>query len=74
MVLFTSPRLTEDGVQDTEQYRLLCDITDRLGVPYFNHHEDTLFFEDPSLFRDKDHLNEKGAALFTQCVAEDLLK
>ena len=72
VVLFTSPHLADDGILESEQYRRLCDITNRLGVPYFNYHEDPRFFGDFSLFRDADHLNENGASLFTQCVIHDI--
>lgn len=72
VVLVTSPRLADDDVQQTEQYRELCEITGRLGIPYFNYHKDPRFFGNLSLFRDADHLNENGAALFTQSVIQDI--
>ena len=72
VVIVSSPRLADDGVPQSEQCRKLCEITERLGVPYFNYHQDPRFFGDLSLFRDVDHLNENGAALFTQCIIHDI--
>ena len=34
--------------------------------------EDARFFDEPSLFRDADHLNENGAILFTSCIIQDI--
>ena len=72
VILATSPRLADDGVQQTEQYRVLCSITERMDIPYFNHHTDPRFFNETALFRDTDHLNEKGAMLYTGHIIEDL--
>ena len=74
VVLFTSPRLAEDGIAESEPYRMLCEIAERLGVPYYNYHQDPRFFGDLSLFRDVDHLNENGASLYTRCVIHDILE
>ena len=71
VVLATSPRFVEDGIPQTEQYRTLTEITERLGIPYFNEHEDRLF-DDASLFRAAVHLNETGAALYTNRIIEHL--
>ena len=72
VILVTSPRFSDDGVQKSEQYQRLCDMTELLGIPYLNYHEDARFFDEPSLFRDADHLNENGAALFTACLIKDI--
>lgn len=72
MILATSPRLADDGVQQSGQYEALCAIAQRLSIPYFNYHTDSRFFNDLSLFRDTDHLNERGAVLYTNCIIEDL--
>ena len=67
-------RLAEDGIAESEPYRMLCEIAERLGVPYYNYHQDPRFFGDLSLFRDVDHLNENGASLYTRCVIHDILE
>lgn len=72
LILATSPRLSDDGVQQTEQYKMLCSITERMGIPYFNYHYDSRFFNETTLFRDTDHLNDQGAALYTSCIIEEL--
>ena len=72
VILVTSPRFVEDGIRQTEQYQTLCEMADRLDIPYFNYHEDPVFFNDPSLFRDVDHLNERGAKLFTERLIHDI--
>lgn len=72
VILATSPRLADDGVQQTKQYEALQEIARRLSIPYFNYHTDPRFFNDLSLFRDTDHLNERGATLYTACFIEDL--
>lgn len=74
VVLATSPRLADDGVQQTKQYDALKEMAQRHAIPYFNYHTDPRFFNNLSLFRDTDHLNEKGASLFTSCIIEDLRK
>lgn len=73
-ILTTSPRLADDGVQQTEQYKALCDLSERLSIPYFNYHSDPRFLDDLSLFRDTDHLNERGASFYTSILIEDLKK
>lgn len=72
VILVTSPRFTEDGIQQTVQYQTLCDIAARLDIPYFNYHEDPAFSNDKFLFRDVDHLNERGATLFTERLIHDI--
>lgn len=72
VLLVTSPSLADDGVQQTKQYETLVNMARRLSIPYFNYHTDPRFFNDLSLFRDTDHLNERGAALYTACFIEDL--
>ncbi|MBR0500119.1 MAG: hypothetical protein IJJ72_03900 [Bacteroidales bacterium] len=72
VILATSPRLADDGVQQTKQYEALEEIAQRLSIPYFNHHTDPRFSNELSLFRDTDHLNERGAELYTSCFIEDL--
>ena len=74
VILATSPRLADDGVQQSEQYETLCSIAQRLSIPYFNYHTDPRFFYNLSLFRDTDHLNERGAACYTAYFIEDLRK
>lgn len=72
VILATSPSLADDGVQQTKQYEALVEMARRLSIPYFNHHTDPVFFDDLSLFRDTEHLNERGAALYTACIIEEL--
>lgn len=72
VLLVTSPSLADDGVQQTKQYETLVNMARRLSIPYFNYHTDPRFFNDLSLFRDTDHLNERGAALYTACFIEEL--
>lgn len=72
VILVTSPRFSIDNIEETVQYRTLCEKAETLDIPYYNYHKDPRFFNDISLFRDVDHLNQKGAELFTVCLIQDL--
>lgn len=47
-------------------------IASDTGVNYYDYSHDKRFSENLSLFSDSDHLNEAGAAYFTQILAEEV--
>lgn len=46
-------------------------IAEHNGVKFFNYHSSELFMNDPTLFKDAHHLNDKGARLYTHMVTQD---
>lgn len=40
---------------------------------YCDFYNDHLFLSDPTLFKDYDHLNDRGAGLFTEKLVVDCL-
>lgn len=48
------------------------EIAKRYGVPVFDYHSKGLFLDHPEYFRDKQHLYDEGARIFTSIFAHDL--
>lgn len=55
-----------------EEYDVLKDIAAQYDVPVFDYHSSGLFHEHPEYFRDKAHLWDKGARLYSAIFAHDL--
>ena len=80
-VLITTPFLSEyvDAIEENdpsfflEFYGALEEIIDKTGVQYLDFSRDERFSHNYNLFLDIDHLNEKGAELFT-CIALSQLR
>ena len=47
-------------------------IASDTGVNYYDYSHDERFSDHLSLFSDSDHLNDAGAAYFTQLLAEEI--
>lgn len=43
------------------------------GVPLLNHYSDSAFILEPELFQDYNHLNDKGAKLYSRQIAHEIL-
>lgn len=48
-------------------------ICEAFGIPYYSYLNQKMF-EDPTLFSTGDHLNEKGANIFSSMMAHELKK
>lgn len=51
----------------------LHEVIDHTGVAYYNYTHDERFFNDFTYFRDTDHLNKDGAALFTEILMNEVV-
>lgn len=54
------------------QYGVLKQIAAENDIPFFDYHSAGLYLDHPEYFRDKLHLWDKGARLFTSVFAHDL--
>lgn len=48
-------------------------IAQQMQVPFFDYSKDSFFLQRPDLFSDIDHLNDKGATIFSEKIAGDIL-
>ena len=55
-----------------DQYSVLKQIAAENDIPFFDYHSAGLYLDHPEYFRDKNHLWDKGARLFTSVFAHDL--
>lgn len=69
IVFFISPVY---GGYDIDDFSDELSIIREYGKPVFDHRNDTLFINDPSLFQDIGHLNDTGAKKYTSVVASEL--
>lgn len=58
----------EELVQNVTEH--LYNLAERYGVPYLNYSKNKTFCGDLSLFLDSDHLNARGASIFTDILME----
>lgn len=74
VVFAVSPRyaLNETDAPMTQKYEVVCELCQKNNVPFMYYELDTLFLKDNSLFKDKGHLNDKGARLFTERFSKDI--
>lgn len=50
----------------------LKEICKEYDIPFYNYSKDSIFVKNDSMFRDGNHLNEKGADVFTSILAHQL--
>lgn len=48
-------------------------VTSDCGIACYDYSSDSIFMNDPTLFKDASHLNDKGAKLFTEMVASKIM-
>lgn len=81
-VLITTPYLKEymDQIRENDPtflddfYGLIEEITERTGAPFFDFSSDGRFESNYELFHDVDHLNRKGARLFTTVLFTETIE
>ncbi len=78
VVLATGPRWTPDGRLDPVRKRLLSEVTDlgaKRGVPHvIMTTENTPVLRDATLYADTAHLNRRGARLYSELLADQLIE
>lgn len=70
LLVFTVSPVYEIAAPD--QYGVLKQIAAENDIPFFDYHSAGLYLDHPEYFRDKNHLWDKGARLFTSVFAHDL--
>ena len=70
LLVFTVSPAYEMATPD--QYGVLKQIAAENDIPFFDYHSAGLYLDHPEYFRDKNHLWDKGARLFTSVFAHDL--
>lgn len=56
-----------------EFYANINDIVKKTGIKYYDYSRDERYINDYSLFRDSDHMNKKGARIFTNNLLKEVL-
>lgn len=69
LVLVVSPAPSH---VDDNYYADLGLLAERNGIPFMDYHTRGLFLDYPELFKDRGHLWDEGARLFSKIFAEDL--
>lgn len=80
-ILITTPYLKEythavgriDPEFYEDFYEIISVIQRKTGVEYYDYGDDKRFAQQYELFADMDHLNDKGAKIFTSIVLEELI-
>lgn len=80
-ILITTPYLKEynDAMRqnDPEFYAdfhsVMSEVVSKTGVKHYDYSSDERYTNDTSLFTDADHLNRKGAVLFTDNILREIL-
>ena len=62
----------EFGKTNDELYTPVKSICKRYNIPLFNHLCDTTFTKHKELFSNQNHLNQDGAALYTEIIAREI--
>lgn len=68
-VFVVSPRYT---IANKDEYSVYKQIAAENNIPFFDYHTSRLFHDRPDLFRDHNHLWDKGAREFSAIFAHDL--
>jgi hypothetical protein len=71
LVMVYSPRMFQ---QNFKYLSYVDTLANRYHVPYLNYTGDAHFLNHRELFQDIEHLNNRGAELFSEEMGEDLLK
>lgn len=66
LVLSFSPRFVRSNYAETQAYQQLMRIVEKEHIPLIDLYNDTVFLNDSTLFKDKGHLNDRGARLFSE--------
>ncbi len=74
LVFVTSPTFDTRDYSENESFLLIKDIAEKQEVPLLNFFNDKQFYKKPELFHDPSHLNDKGARLFSERLADAILK
>lgn len=70
MIIFTaSPQLSYGSDSVFDGFKRMCAAR---RIPFFCHYSDMKYTSDKSLFHNSNHLNERGAALFSREVAGEV--
>lgn len=80
-ILITTPYLKEynDAVKQNEPefygkfYSIIEEVVKNTGVKYYDYSSDERYCNDYSLFINTDHLNRKGARIFTDNLLQEVL-
>lgn len=60
-----SPKYVKSNYRETQVYRRLCSLLETHRVSLIDCYNESDFLNDPTLFKDRVHLNDRGARLFT---------
>jgi hypothetical protein len=68
-IVFTvSPRY---AIVDSSYYSVLKDFAREENIPFLDYHTPGVFLDHPEYFRDRAHLNDKGARLYSTLFSHD---
>lgn len=71
LVFCTSPRYHQGHDLSSACIIELCKKYD---IPFLDHYSDTTFTTKPELFADVNHLNKKGASLYSEMISKEIRK
>lgn len=71
LVFTISPRYS---IIDSSYYSVIRDFAQEESIPFLDYHTSGLLLDHPEYFRDKTHLNDKGARLYSTIFSIDLKK
>jgi hypothetical protein len=59
-------------ISENSSIRLYKDISDKYGCSFDNFSNNSIFIKNPNYFSDEAHLNENGAIMFSEIVADSI--
>ena len=71
--LVISPEFSRKSIQTKSAERAICEQAVLEGFHCYDFLSNEVFMKDASLFKDACHLNDKGAKLYTELVAKELI-
>lgn len=66
LIISLSPKFVKSDYWQAYVYKKLLEELQTRHIPYTDFYNDSLFMTDSTLYKDNDHLNDKGAQLFTK--------
>lgn len=60
-------------VEKADSMKVVKEIIAKYDVPFWDYSQNRKFIENPELFADRDHLNNRGAELFSKIVAQRIM-
>jgi lysophospholipase L1-like esterase len=60
-------------VEKADSMKVVKEIMAKYDVPFWDYSRNRMFSENPELFADRDHLNNRGAELFSKIVAHRII-